>query len=117
MKIDIRETPGVVILDLQGPYTVGDSLAGLRETIREVLAGNQKNILLNMADVSYIDTSGVGELIGSYSTVVNAGGRMKLFNVQNRIEHVLQITKLLTIFETFTSETDALRSFAAAGSK
>ncbi len=114
LKIDIRETPNAVVLDLHGRITIGESISELRDTIREVLAGNQKNILLNLADVSYIDSSGLGQLIGSNATVVNAGGRMKLLNLQNRVQDLLQITKLLTVFETFTSETAALRSFGAA---
>jgi len=117
LKIDIRETPDAVILDVHGPHSMDNFLAGLRDTIREVLAGNQKNILLNLADVPYIDAAGAGELIGSYTTVVNAGGRIKLLNLQKRVQELLQMTKLLTIFETFTSETDALRSFAAARTK
>jgi anti-sigma B factor antagonist len=116
LKIEIRETPSAVILDLHGRITIGDSLVELRDTIREALAGNQKNILLNLADVSYIDSSGLGQLIGSNATVVNAGGKMKLLNLQNRVQDLLQITKLLTVFDTYTSETAALRSFSAAAS-
>ena len=114
LKIDVRETPGAVILDLHGRITMGESLSDLRDTIREVLAGSQKNILLNLGDVSYIDSSGLGQIIGSNATVVNAGGQMKLLNLQNRVKDLLQITKLLTAFDTYTSETAALRSFASA---
>jgi anti-sigma B factor antagonist len=114
LKIEVRETPSAVILDLHGRITIGESIAELRDTIREVLAGNQKNVLLNLADVNYIDSSGLGQLIGSNATVVNAGGRMKLLNLQNRVQDLLTVTKLLTVFDTYTSETAALRSFAAA---
>jgi anti-sigma B factor antagonist len=117
LRIDIRETPGAVVLDLHGRLTIGEALAELRDTIREALAGGQTNILLNLGDVSYIDSSGLGQLIGSNATVVNAGGKMKLLNLQNRVQDLLQVTKLLTVFDTYTSETAALRSFAAAGSK
>ena len=117
LRIDIRETPAAAILDLHGRITVGEPIAELRDTIREVLAGSQKNILLNLAEISYIDSSGLGQLIGSNATVVNAGGRMKLLNLQNRVQDLMQITKLLTAFDTYTSETAALRSFATTGSK
>jgi anti-sigma B factor antagonist len=84
----------------------------LRDSIREALASDQKNILLNLAEVSYIDSSGLGQLIGSYATVTNRGGQMKLLNLQKRVNDLMQITKLLTVFETYTNEEEALRSFA-----
>ena len=112
LKINIRETADAVILDMSGRVSLGDALADLRDTIREALAGDQKNILLNLAEVSYIDSSGLGQLIGSYATVTNRGGQMKLLNLQKRVNDLLQITKLLTVFETYTNEEAALRSFA-----
>src|SRR5215831_14939896 len=115
LKINIRETADAAILDMSGRVSLGDALADLRDSIREALAGDQKNILLNLADVSYIDSSGLGQLIGSYATVTNRGGQMKLLNLQNRVQDLLTVTKLLTVFDTYTSETAALRSFAAAG--
>ncbi len=113
LKINIRETPDAVILDLNGRITLGPALTELRDAIREALAGDQKNILLNLADVSYIDSSGLGQLIGSYATVTARGGNMKLLNLQKRVNDLMQVTKLLTVFETYNSETGALRSFAA----
>jgi anti-sigma B factor antagonist len=112
LKINIRETADAVILDMSGRVSLGDALADLRDTIREALAGDQKNILLNLAEVSYIDSSGLGQLIGSYATVTNRGGQMKLLNLQKRVNDLMQITKLLTVFETYTNEEAALRSFA-----
>ncbi len=112
LKINLRETADAVILDLSGRISLGESLAELRDSIRESLAGDQKNILLNLADVSYIDSSGLGQLIGSYATVTNRGGQMKLLNLQKRVHDLMQITKLLTVFESYTDEQAALRSFA-----
>lgn len=112
LKINIRETANAAILDMSGRVSLGDALADLRDSIGEALAGDQKNILLNLAEVSYIDSSGLGQLIGSYATVTNRGGQMKLLNLQKRVNDLMQITKLLTVFETYTNEEAALRSFA-----
>jgi len=112
LKINIRETADAVILDMSGRVSLGEALADLRDSVREALAGDRKNILLNLAEVSYIDSSGLGQLIGSYATVTNRGGQMKLLNLQKKVNDLMQITKLLTVFETFTNEGAALRSFA-----
>ena len=112
LKINIRETADATILDMSGSISLGDALADLRDSIREALAGDQKNILLNLAEVSYIDSSGLGQLIGSFATVTNRGGQMKLLNLQKRVNDLMQITKLLTVFETYTNEEAALKSFA-----
>ena len=112
LKIDIRETANAAILDISGRVTLGESLADLRDSIREALSGDQKNILLNLADVSYIDSSGLGQLIGSYATVTNRGGQMKMLNLQKKVNDLMQVTKLLTVFETYTNEEAALKSFA-----
>jgi anti-sigma B factor antagonist len=113
LDINIRETAEAVILDLSGRITLGDPLVELRDSIREALAGDQKNIVLNLGDVSYIDSSGLGQLISSYATTTSRGGQMKLLNLQKRVNDLMQVTKLLTVFETYTSEQAALRSFAA----
>jgi anti-sigma B factor antagonist len=112
LKINIRETADAAILYMSGRVSLGDAVADLRDSIREALASDQKNILLNLAEVSYIDSSGLGQLIGSYATVTNRGGQMKLLNLQKRVNDLMQITKLLTVFETYTNEEEALRSFA-----
>ena len=112
LKINIRETADATILDMSGRVSIGDALAELRDSIRESLAGNQKNILLNLAEVSYIDSSGLGQLIGSYATVTSRGGQMKLLNLQKRVHDLMQITKLVTVFETYANEEAALKSFA-----
>jgi anti-sigma B factor antagonist len=112
LKINIRETADATILDMSGRVDLGEALAELRDSIREVLAGDQKNILLNLAEVSRIDSSGLGQLIGSYATVTNRGGQVKLLNLQKRVNDLMQVTKLLTVFETYTNEEAALKSFA-----
>ena len=112
LKINIREAADAAILDMSGRISLGDALAELRDSIREALAGDQKNILLNLAEVSHIDSSGLGQLIGSYATVTNRGGQMKLLNLQKRVHDLMQITKLVTVFETNTNEEAALKSFA-----
>jgi len=111
LKIDIRQTPQAAVLDLNGRIALGEALGVFRDSIKEALAGGQKNILLNLADVNSIDSSGLGQLIGSYATVTNRGGQMKLVNLQSRVNDLMQITKLLTVFETFDSEGTALASF------
>jgi anti-sigma B factor antagonist len=112
MKINIRETADATILDMSGRVTLGEPLEDLRDSIREALAGDQKNILLNLAEVNYIDSSGLGQLIGSYATVTSRGGQMKLLGLQKRVNDIMQITKLLTVFETYSNEEAALKSFA-----
>jgi anti-sigma B factor antagonist len=112
LKINIREAADATILDMSGRISLGEPLAELRDSIREALAGDQKNILLNLAEVSHIDSSGLGQLIGSYATVTNRGGQMKLLNLQKRVHDLMQITKLVTVFETYTNEEAALKSFA-----
>ena len=112
LKINIRETAEATILDLSGRIVIGDALVDLRDSIREALAGDTRNIVLNLADVSYIDSSGLGQLIGSYATVTSRGGQLKLLNLQKRVDELMQVTKLLTVFETYSSEAAALKSFA-----
>ncbi len=111
LEIKIRETPAAVILDMKGQITLGESLMDLRDTIRESLAGEQKNVLLNLTEVTYVDSSGLGQLVGSYTRVTNGGGRMKLLNPQERVRDLLRITKLLSVFEAHDNEAAALRSF------
>ena len=111
LTINVRETADATILDMSGRLSLGEALAELRDSIREALASDQKNILLNLAEVSHIDSSGLGQLIGSYATVTERGGQLKLLNLQKRVNDLMQVTKLLTVFETYTNEEAALRSF------
>jgi anti-sigma B factor antagonist len=112
-KANIRQVGDVAIVDLNGRITLGDGSGVVRETVKDMLKKGQKNLLLNLGEVSYIDSSGLGELVGAYATSANQGAQIKLLNVQKRVHDLLQVTKLLTVFESFTSETAALRSFGA----
>jgi len=114
LRIDIRETPGAVILNLNGRITLGEAVADLRDAIREAVAGERKNVVLNLSDVTYIDSTGLGQLVASFATVTNHGGQLKLVNLQKRVQDLMQITKLLTVFETYSSEEAALASFGKA---
>jgi anti-sigma B factor antagonist len=114
LKINVRESGNVVILDLDGRITIGEEVAALRDHIKELLDAGQKNILLNLAEVSYIDSTGLGQFVGSFATVTSRGGQLKLLNLQKKLQELMQITKLITVFETYTDESVALKSFAAA---
>ena len=114
LKINVRESGNVVILDLNGRITIGEEAASLRNTIKEHLDNGQKNILLNLAEVSYIDSTGLGQFVGSFATVTSRGGQLKLLNLQKKLQELMQITKLITVFETYTNESAAIRSFAVA---
>jgi len=116
LKINVRESGNVVILDLNGRITIGEEASSLRDTIRELLESGQKNILLNLADVSYIDSTGLGQFVGSYATVTSRGGQLKLLNLQKKLHELMQVTKLITVFDTHTNESAAVRSFTAAAS-
>jgi anti-sigma B factor antagonist len=116
LKINVRESGNVVVLDLNGRITIGEETASLRDTIKELLDGGQKNILLNLAEVSYIDSTGLGQFVGSYATVTSRGGQLKLVNLQKKLQELMQITKLITVFESYASEAEALRSFTVAAS-
>ena len=112
LTINQRTSSSVSILDLSGKITIGAGSVQLREAIRKLIDSNNKNILLNLGDVSYVYSSGIGELVHSFTTTNNAGGNLKLLNLTKKIQDLLAITKLLTVFETFTSEDEALRSFS-----
>jgi anti-sigma B factor antagonist len=116
LKINVRESGDVLILDLNGRITLGEEAASLRDTLREQIDGGRKNILLNLAEVSYIDSSGLGQLVGSFATVTSRGGQLKLLNLQKKLHELMQVTKLITVFEVYATESAALRSFAASAS-
>ena len=111
LNIKERQSGDVTVLDLSGKVTIGEGSVQLREAVRRLLDEGKKNILLNLGDVSYVDSSGIGELVSSYTTAGNAGGHLKLLNLTKKIQDLLMITKLLTVFETFEVEQDALASF------
>ncbi len=112
VKLNTRQVGNVSVIDVAGRITLGEGSAALRETLRDMVAKNQNKILLNLADVSYIDSSGIGELVSGYTTVTNTGGQLKLLNLNKRVKDLLQITKLYTVFEVKEDEADAIRSFS-----
>jgi anti-sigma B factor antagonist len=111
MKLTTRQVDGVTILDLSGRITLGEGSVQLRDAIRDLLSKGSKKILLNLADVNYIDSSGIGELVSAYTTVRNQGGELKLLNLTKKVHDLLQITKLYTVFDVKDDEANAIASF------
>ena len=114
MQISERNNGGVVVLDLKGKITLGEGDELLKDKVNSLVNQGHKKIILNLADVPYIDSAGLGEVVRTYTTVSRQGGSLKLLNLTKRITDLLSITKLLTVFETFDSENEAVRSFSAA---
>ena len=112
MQIDERVVNGVTILDLKGKITLGEGDEALRDRISHLLQTGSKKLLLNLEGVPYIDSAGLGEVVRTYTTVSRQGGQLKLVNLTKRITDLLMITKLLTVFETFDTEPEALKSFS-----
>ena len=112
MQIDERSSGGVVILDLKGTIVLNEGDVVLRDKVNSLIQQNKLNILVNLGGVPYMDSAGLGELVRAYATVKRHGGALKLVNLTTRITDLLTITKLLTVFETFESEAEALASFA-----
>ena len=112
-QLTIKQRPAgdVVILDLDGEVRIGDSATALRGAIRELVAAGNQKILLNLAGVRYIDSSGIGELIANYTTVGRSGGQLKLLSLTEKVQDLLVITKLLTVFDVYEAEPEALSSF------
>jgi anti-sigma B factor antagonist len=111
MKVSTRQVDGITILDLSGRITLGEGSVQLRDSIRDLLAKGSKLILLNLADVNYIDSSGIGELVSAYTTVRNQGGELKLLNLTKKVHDLLQITKLYTVFDVKEDEASAIASY------
>ena len=116
MEIEERTLENVVVLDLKGKLTIGEGDELLKEKINNVLQQGHKNLLLNLEDVPYVDSAGLGEIVRTYTTVSRQGGTLKLVNLTKRITDLLAITKLLTVFDTFESEADAVSSFSSCPS-
>ena len=112
MQIGERQVGEIMILDIKGKITLGEGDEVLKDKINSLILQNKKRILLNLADVPYIDSAGLGEIVRTYTTVSRQGGQLKLVNLTKRITDLLMITKLLTVFETFDVEQDALKSFS-----
>ena len=112
MQIEERVVGEVTVLDLKGKITLGEGDEALRDRISNLLQNGRKKILLNLEGVPYIDSAGLGEVVRTYTTVSRQGGQLKLVNLTKRITDLLMITKLLTVFETFDAEQDALKSYS-----
>jgi anti-sigma B factor antagonist len=112
-KASVRHVGDVAIVDLAGRLTLGEGSGALRDTIKELLADGEKSIVLNLKEVSHLDSAGLGEMVGAYASVTNAGGQIRLLNAQSKVHDLLVITKLLTVFSSYSDEEAAVRSFAA----
>ena len=111
MKVATRQAKDVTIVDLSGQIKLGEGSSVLRDTVKDLLAKGQKKILLNLGDVNYIDSSGIGELVSAYTSVRNQGGEMKLLHLTKKVHDLLQITKLYTVFHVMDDEAAALAAF------
>jgi len=112
MKATNRQVEGVAVVDMSGRITLGEGSVVLRDTIRDLIGKGQKKILLNLGDVTYIDSSGIGELVSAFTAVRREGGELKLLNLTKKVHDLLQITKLYTVFDIKDDETTAIKSFA-----
>jgi anti-sigma B factor antagonist len=114
MQIDERTVGDVLVLDVNGRITLGEGDEILKDKVNSLLNQGKKKIVLNLADVPYVDSAGLGAIVRTYTTVSRQGGSLKLLNLTKRITDLLSITKLLTVFETYDSEDDAVQSFSAS---
>ena len=112
MKASTRQVAGITIVDLSGRITLGEGSVVLRDTIRDVVSQGNKKILLNLGDVTYIDSSGIGELVSAFTSVRNQGGELKLLNLTKKVHDLLQITKLYTVFDVRDDEASAVGAFS-----
>jgi anti-sigma B factor antagonist len=111
LKVSTRQVDGVSIVDCSGRITLGEGSVVLRDTVKDLLSKGQKKILLNLGDVNYIDSSGIGELVSAYTTAKNQGGELKLLKLTKKVHDLLQITKLYTVFDVKDDETAAVKAF------
>ena len=113
MKASTRQAGGVTIVDCSGQIKLGEGSSVLRDTVKDLLAKGQKKILLNLGDITYIDSSGIGELVAAFTSVRNQGGDMKLLHLTKKMHDLLQITKLYTVFDVRDDERTALAAFSS----
>ncbi len=111
-KLTTRQVGDVTIVDVSGRLSLGESAAQLRETLHDQIQQGRKKLLLNLSDVSYIDSSCVGEVVAAFTSIANRGGTLKLLGLAKRVKDILQVTKLYTVFEVYEDEAEALKSFA-----
>ena len=112
VKISLRQVGDVTVVDAAGRITLGEGAITFRDTIRDLAAKGNQKVLLNLGEISYIDSSGIGELVSGFTTVRNQGGALKLVGLTKRVQDLLQITKLYTVFDVYDDEGTAVRSFA-----
>ena len=110
-KLTSRQVGDVTVIDAGGRITLGEGASAFRDIIRDMSAKGNKKLLLNLSEVSYIDSSGIGEMVSGFTTVTNNGGHLKLLGLSKRVKDLLQITKLYTVFEVYDDEAEAVRSF------
>ena len=111
MKIEKRKKGDVVILDLKGKILIGDGIDVLRDSINSTVSEKETRVLLNFSEVPYLDSTGLGEVVRSYTSIKKAGGTVKIVNLTNKVKDLLSVTKLLTVFDTFEDEDKAIASF------
>ena len=111
VKLNTRQIDDVTVIDVSGRITLGEGSSVIRDAVRDLITKGSRKILLNLGDVSYIDSSGVGELVSGYTSMTNAGGTLKLLSLTKRVKDLLQITKLYTVFEVHEDESHGVRSF------
>jgi anti-sigma B factor antagonist len=116
LNAKVREVGDIAIVDLNGKITLGESTGILRDELKSLLAQGKKNIILNLNGVTYVDSAGLGELVGAFTTAANQGGSVKLLNLQSKLQDLLTITKLHTVFSSFDNEQAALASFRKTAS-
>jgi anti-sigma B factor antagonist len=110
-KLTTRQVGDVTVIDTAGRITLGEGASAFRDKIRELASSQKNKILVNLGDVSYIDSSGIGELVSGFTTITNGGGQLKLVGLSKRVKDLLQITKLYTVFDVYDDEAAAVRSF------
>jgi anti-sigma B factor antagonist len=111
LDVTERQAGDITVLDMRGAVRIGEGSVALRDSVRGLVENGKKKILLNLGGVNYIDSSGIGELIANYTTVSRQGGELKLLNLTDKIQNLLVITKLLTVFDSYDNEAEALNSF------
>ena len=111
VKLTSRQVGDVTVVDAAGRITLGEGASVFRDTVRDLAAKGNKKLLINLSEVSYIDSSGIGEMVSAFTSVTNSGGQLKLIGLSKRVKDLLQITKLYTVFEAFDDETEAVCSF------
>jgi anti-sigma B factor antagonist len=112
VKLSTRQVGDVTVIDAVGRITLGEGASTFRDTIKDLASKGNQKVLLNLSEVSYIDSSGIGELVSGFTTITNHGGQLKLIGLTKRVKDLLQITKLYTVFEVYDDEATAVRSFA-----